>query len=198
MYQITNAKFITSAPSIKKAPPISLSEVVFIGRSNVGKSSLLNALTNRKNLAKSSSTPGKTRLINFFEVSVKKDEEKYKLYFVDLPGFGYAKVSKKEQQEWQQNMSTYLLKRDSIRVFIHLLDSRHPALESDKFVAKYLLDIKRADQKIITVFTKIDKLKKNELQSLKNSFSDAVFVSSVKKSGIKELESKIYGFLYDF
>jgi len=196
MFQIINAKFVTSTPNLKLAPPATLSEVVFAGRSNVGKSTLLNMLTNKKNLAKSSSTPGKTKLINFFEIEAKKDKEKYRLFFVDLPGFGYAKVSKKEKKEWETNLTNYLLKRDSIRVFIQLIDSRHPELENDKFVSSYLTSIKRKDQTIIKVFTKIDKLKQSDLSKLKAKNKDQIFTSCAKKRGVSELLNKICGFLY--
>lgn len=92
MIKIKNPFFLKSAPSIDETVASDLSEVAFIGRSNVGKSSLINALTNHKGLAKSSSTPGKTRLINFFDVTFEKEEIDFKARFVDLPGFGYARV----------------------------------------------------------------------------------------------------------
>jgi GTP-binding protein len=100
--RIINATFIKSAQCIKDSLPQDIAEVAFIGRSNVGKSSLLNSLTKRKNLAKSSSTPGKTKLINFFEIIFKDDktDEKFKTRFVDLPGFGYARVSKHLKKQW--------------------------------------------------------------------------------------------------
>ena len=106
--RIISAKFLLSAQGIDDSPEFGISEVAFLGRSNVGKSSIINALTNHNGLAKSSSTPGKTQLINYFEVVIDNDGEKIPLIFVDLPGFGYAKVSKSMQNAWQQNLDKYL------------------------------------------------------------------------------------------
>lgn len=192
MIQIVQANFITSCTSAKDMISEGISEVAFLGRSNVGKSSLINALTNNKNLAKSSSTPGKTRLINFFDVKFLKDDEEFGIRFVDLPGFGYAKVSKSLKEEWQKSLTSFLQKRDSIRVFVHLIDSRHPNLEIDSMVEEYLQEIKRADQKILRVFTKGDKLKQKDKSAIKKIYSDALIVSSSKKSGINELLREIY------
>ena len=140
MIKIKNPFFITSAPALDDSVPNDVSEVAFLGRSNVGKSSFINALTNHKNLAKSSSTPGKTRLINFFGITfVDVDENEFKARFVDLPGFGYAKVSKSMKHEWQKNLTQFIHKRSSIRTFIHLVDSRHPDLEIDKDVLELSL-----------------------------------------------------------
>ncbi|NWF66248.1 MAG: YihA family ribosome biogenesis GTP-binding protein, partial [Campylobacterales bacterium] len=136
--KVVDAKFLTSSTSKENALAPDISEIVFLGRSNVGKSSLINSLTNRKNLAKSSNTPGKTRLINFFEVVYKVVEQepseeslKYILRFVDLPGFGYAKVSKEEQKKWERHLTDFLESRFNIRIYLHLIDSRHPNLEID-------------------------------------------------------------------
>ncbi len=189
--QIKEAKFLTSAPSIKQTPPPTVTEVVFVGRSNVGKSSLLNSLCERKSLAKSSSTPGKTRLINFFELRVGMNGQDYSLRFVDLPGFGYAKVSKSMKEEWEESLTDYLLKRDAIRLFIRLVDARHDDLENDREVKAYLDEIKRPDQTILTVFTKMDKLKQNELAKMRAKFPEALFVSNLKQRGIAELRNQI-------
>jgi len=191
--RIVNAIFLKSAKSINDSLPQDLAEVAFIGRSNVGKSSLLNSLTNRKNLAKSSATPGKTKLINFFEIIFKDDSsgEKYKTRFVDLPGFGYAKVSKSIKQEWQKDLTNFILNRNSIKIFIHLIDARHDKMQIDIEVEEFLNSIKKGDQKILKVFTKIDKLKQSELAKLKNKYKSAIFVSNLKKTGLKELEKKI-------
>lgn len=185
------ADFLTSATSIKEAPPVSLSEVAFLGRSNVGKSSLLNSLVDRKNLAKSSSTPGKTRLINFFEIEYLIGKEIYPLRFVDLPGFGYAKASKSLKHEWQKNLTDFIKKRESIRVFVLLRDARHPDLKIDKDAKFFLESIIQPDQTLIEVFTKIDKLKQKELSKLKKDFPNALFVSNFKKRGIEDLKKEI-------
>jgi len=185
----THAEFYKTVVQIKDLPKPVYPEAAFIGRSNVGKSSLINAILNKKNLARTSSSPGKTRGLNYYLVD-------RKLFFVDLPGFGYAKVSKKEKKEWETNLTNYLLKRDSIRVFIQLIDSRHPELENDKFVSSYLTSIKRKDQIVIKVFTKIDKLKQSDLSKLKAKNKDQIFTSYTKKKGIDELLNKICGFLY--
>jgi len=190
--RVVEAKFLTSASSISDSLSEGVSEVVFLGRSNVGKSSIINAVTNSKNLAKSSSTPGKTRLINFFDVRFLKDDESFNIRFVDLPGFGYAKVSKSVKNEWQRSLNEFLLKRDSIRVFIHLIDARHPKLEIDKMVGEYLDDIKRGDQKVLRVFTKIDKLNQKEKSALKREYPDSLMISNSKKTGIDKLKEEIF------
>ena len=196
MIKIKDAKFITSAPSIKEALANDLSEVAIMGRSNVGKSSFINSLTNRKNLAKSSSTPGKTRLINFFDITFFKDENEFFARLVDLPGFGYAKVSKSEKKQWQKALTEFITHRSSIRVFIHLLDARHPNLEIDKDVREYLKSIKRGDQEVIEIFTKADKLNQKEKSKLLREFPDALLVSNLKKSGIDKAREAIFRSLF--
>jgi len=184
-------KFLKSAPSLKEAIEPNFVEVALLGRSNVGKSSFLNAFTGQK-IAKTSQTPGKTKLINFFEVEDK--ERKYIL--VDLPGFGYAKVSKSMLKDWGRNLDEFLKNRFNIKLFIHLRDARHPNLEIDNNVDEYLKSFLRADQKILTVFTKIDKLKQSELAKLKKEFPDALFVSNSKKRGINEVKKAINKILW--
>ncbi|WP_200763902.1 ribosome biogenesis GTP-binding protein YihA/YsxC [Nitrosophilus alvini] len=197
MIRAVNASFVISAPSIREAPPEGLSEVAFLGRSNVGKSSLLNSLSDRKNLAKKSSTPGKTRLINFFDIVYKTDEAEYPLRFIDLPGFGYAKASKTLQKEWKKSLTEFIKKRASIRVFVLLRDARHPNLEIDEEAKRFIKSFLRPDQALVEVFTKVDKLKQSELAKLKREFPNAVYVSNTKKRGIEELKKivleKIFG-----
>lgn len=192
--RIVDASFLTSASRIDEAPAEGVGEVVFLGRSNVGKSSLLNSLTHRKSLAKSSSTPGKTRLINYFEVVYKDDEanEKYTLHFVDLPGFGYAKVSKSIKYEWQKSLNEFIKNRRTIRLFVHLRDARHPNEPIDEEVKRYIAQFIGPDQCYIELFTKSDKLNQKEMSKVLRDHPGALLVSNLKKRGIEKLEALIY------
>lgn len=283
----SSAQFITSAANIAGAPEFAMSEVAFLGRSNVGKSSLINALTGRKNLAKSSSTPGKTQLINFFEVkfkqklavdsdgsqaetppdlaskgalnsaancardhanaaaserNLKQDSilnlksvsadfrsdreadlaaglasnsaqspelnftgrsalslagnpafsdlaslgENISLIFVDLPGFGYAKVSKKLHYIWQKNLDEFIKERLNIKLFVHLIDARQFDLEIDKNLQNYLSSFLRGDQKVVRLYTKADKLNQSERAKLLRHDPQAVLVSTLKGGGLQK------------
>lgn len=306
---ITSAKFIISATNFSQSPHFALSEVAFLGRSNVGKSSLINALTRQKNLAKSSATPGKTRLINFFEVSFrlnlkeqnlsefalenlganlnlnsKQDlnsqgnesqnlsvnsnqnteiqsensnstlnsnenlksnfcenskenlnsntnlnacensnfiltscknsnakacknlnssqnaefqsensnpSDKFTLIFVDLPGFGYAKVSHAQRAEWDKNLDEFLKKRQAIRLFVHLRDARHENLALDESINEYLQSLKSPSQSILQVFTKADKLNQSQKARLNKTYPNALLVSSAKNTGLAQLENAL-------
>ena len=276
---ITSAKFIISATNFSQSPHFALSEVAFLGRSNVGKSSLINALTRQKNLAKSSATPGKTRLINFFEVSFKLNlkeqnlsenaefqsensnatlnsnenlksnfcenskenlnssknlnacensnfiltscqnsnanarknlnsstnssqnaefqsensnpSDKFTLVFVDLPGFGYAKVSHAQRAEWDKNLDEFLKKRQAIRLFVHLRDARHENLALDESINEYLQSLKSPSQSILQVFTKADKLNQSQKARLNKTYPNALLVSSAKNTGLAQLENAL-------
>ena len=283
----SSAQFITSAANITGAPEFAMSEVAFLGRSNVGKSSLINALTGRKNLAKSSSTPGKTQLINFFEVKFKQKlaadsdgsqnetsldlaskealssaancaqdhadaaasernlkqdlvlnlksasadfrsdretdlaagltpnlaqslelnlsdgsalnlagnpafsdlaslGENISLIFVDLPGFGYAKVSKKLHYIWQKNLDEFIKERLNIKLFVHLIDARQFDLAIDKNLQNYLASFLRCDQKVVRLYTKADKLNQSERAKLLRHDPQAILVSTLKGSGLQK------------
>ena len=283
----SSAQFITSAANIGGAPEFAMSEVAFLGRSNVGKSSLINALTGRKNLAKSSSTPGKTQLINFFEVKFKQKlaadsdgsqnetpldltskealssaancaqdhaeaaaseqnlkqdcvlnlksasadfrsdretdlaagfapnsaqsselnftgrsalsladnpafsdltslDENISLIFVDLPGFGYAKVSKKLHYIWQRNLDEFIKERLNIKLFVHLIDARQFDLAIDKNLQNYLASFLRGDQKVVRLYTKADKLNQSERAKLLRHDPQAILVSTLKGSGLQK------------
>lgn len=188
MIKVINAQFLISC--LHEYIAQSKAEVVFLGRSNVGKSSLINALCNHKNLAKKSSTPGKTRLVNFFEITY-NTEDKKQVHFVDLPGYGYAKVSKKEQNIWERTLTKFLENRLSVRLFLLLVDSRHVDLKLDEQVYEYIKSIKKGDQQIIKVYTKIDKLTQKQLHVVKQT-QDSICVSASKKINIDTLNEKIF------
>lgn len=163
MIKVKQTLFVTSAKNLAQCPPEDIAEIAFLGRSNVGKSTFINLMANNFKLAKSSATPGKTQLINFFETIWSVNQEiDFRFRFVDLPGFGYAKVSKTLKQEWEKDLWHFLNKRSSIKLFIHLVDSRHPQLDIDMRVAEALNSLCRGDQDVLRVYTKCDKLNANQ------------------------------------
>jgi GTP-binding protein len=152
--KIQSANYVKSCMKLADCPLDRRPEIAFAGRSNVGKSSLLNALLHRKKLAQTSKTPGKTRALNFYDVNEK-------FYFVDLPGYGYANVPKELKATWGKAVTQYLQKRELLRLCIHLVDSRHKPTPLDH----ELLDmLDEAGVPTLVVATKVDKLKKSQLQ----------------------------------
>jgi GTP-binding protein len=181
---INEAIFIGSFGSLKQLPRQELPEVAFVGRSNVGKSSLINKLLGARRLALISSTPGKTRTINFFRVNSA-------CYFVDLPGYGFSKVSKQEQARWRGLIEGYLLGREALRLLILLIDARHGSLANDRRMISWLTGHALPFQ---VVLTKADKLSGNKLAAEKLALADsahelhgAVLCSAVKGAGTKEI-----------
>ncbi|MDD5728689.1 MAG: ribosome biogenesis GTP-binding protein YihA/YsxC [Victivallales bacterium] len=182
MINIKSAEFITGAVDKKQFPSSSLPEIVFAGRSNVGKSSLINSLLGRRSLARVGNTPGKTREINFFLVN-----EAFR--FVDLPGFGYAKVAGKELDRWKSYIETYFSSGRHIKMVVHVIDARHPGLDNDLTMADFL---KASGLPGCIVAGKADKLKQNErLKSVRRITEifgqEPVLYSALKKSGRTEL-----------
>ncbi|GAA7431918.1 ribosome biogenesis GTP-binding protein YihA/YsxC [Helicobacter pylori] len=167
MIVIKDAHFLTSSSNLSQCPASLTSEMVILGRSNVGKSTFINTLLG-KNLAKSSATPGKTRLANFFSTTWEDKENALMTTFnaIDLPGFGYAKVSKSLKKEWEGFLWELLSVRTSIKLFIHLVDARHLDLEIDKNAKESIQALLRSDQAYLSLFTKFDKLNKNEQHRL--------------------------------
>ncbi len=153
--KINNVFLDKIGTKFEQYPDTGLPEIAFVGKSNVGKSSLINSLVNRKAIARTSSTPGKTRTINFYNI-----EEK--LYFVDLPGYGYAKLSRSESEKWGKMIENYLSKREELRAIVLLVDIRHEVGRNDLQMYEWL---KYYGCKTIVVCTKSDKVAKNKLQS---------------------------------
>lgn len=187
--RVKTVEFIRSAPNWATLPADRKAEIAFVGRSNVGKSSLLNALIGRKNLARTSSTPGKTQQLNYYLVNGPAG-----FYLVDLPGFGYAKVPQKLRAKWQQLIGRYVTEREELRVIFHLIDSRHEPTKLDD----ELLEIMRGSPvPRVILLTKADKLGKNVQRSrvaqLQKRLASAglelpiVLTSAEKKIGLDEV-----------
>ena len=178
------ARFLTSAARLDQAPPDVGYEVAFAGRSNAGKSSAINALCDQRSLARTSKTPGRTQLLNFFEL----DEVRR---LVDLPGYGYAKVSEQKKRDWQGNLTNYLEQRRSLRGLVLMMDVRHPLKNFDRQLLEWA---KQIDLPIHILLTKFDKLNRGqatktlrevrqELADLSPMFSAQLF-SSLKRDGL--------------
>ncbi len=184
--EIKQSEFIISAVKPNQYPTDNMVEYAFVGRSNVGKSSLINTLTNRRKLVKVSGTPGKTRLINFFLIN-------NSFYFVDLPGYGYAKVSKTEQAKWGKMMEDYLIRRPQLQKVALLVDCRRKPTKDDLLMYGW---IKHFGYEVVIVATKKDKLNRAELvknnkiirETLELEADEEIInISSLKKVGVKEL-----------
>jgi GTP-binding protein len=193
MSYYTKAKFFTSAPDIRHLKNDTGIEVAFAGRSNAGKSSALNTLTRQKNLARTSKTPGRTQLINVFEL-----EEDLRL--VDLPGYGFAKVPVAMKKKWQASLGEYLQKRKSLKGLVVLMDIRHPFKDLDQDLIHWAVD---SNIPVLALITKADKLKSGKrkatllmAQEAAMAFMGDVTVqtfSSLNKHGLPELERILDG-----
>ena len=181
--KIKQAQFLTSAPKLSDCPALGLPEFALLGRSNVGKSSFINCLVNNSKLAKTSNTPGKTRLINLFKIVSDKGE----FVIADLPGYGYAKVSKTEQERWQKSLEEYLLKRNTLKCCIQFIDVRHPVQNNDFQMYDWL---KIKDLPVVAVLNKCDYVSKNEVfkrqKEIERLFSIPVYPFSAKLSTYKD------------
>ena len=184
---IKEAQFVRGVPDWKGLFNDEIPEVAFIGRSNVGKSSLINMLVQRKMLARTSNTPGKTQQINYYLIN-------NHLYFVDLPGYGYAKVSKAQRAKWDRLIKRYLSDHEAIRLVVHLIDSRHEPAKLDEEMIEFM---KGGWVPYIIVLTKIDKLSRNKRSGairgvkacLKKHYLDVPVIASSSKdrTGMDEI-----------
>ncbi|MDR9417797.1 ribosome biogenesis GTP-binding protein YihA/YsxC [Gracilimonas sp.] len=150
-------EFVTSATKLEECPTESLPEVCFAGRSNVGKSSLINVLLNKKNIARTSNVPGKTQQMNYYQLGDR-------CYFVDLPGYGFAKVPKKERDRWGKNIREYLLDRKTLNLIIHVVDVRHDPTQLDE---DFFYWMGMNEKPFCVVLSKSDKLSRNKMNQSK-------------------------------
>ena len=184
-----NANFIVSAEKLSQCPPLQLPEFPMLGRSNVGKSSFINALANNKKLAKTSNTPGKTRLINFFNFS--------DIFTIaDLPGYGYAKVSKEAQARWQKYLEEYLLNRKQIKSLIQFIDARHDIQKNDFQMREW---VRAYNLPIFTIITKMDYVPKsktlNVIKNVEKQFGGVVLPFSAVDNRYNE---KIFDYILNY
>ena len=190
-YNYAATHFVTSAPDIRFLPEDSGIEVAFAGRSNAGKSSALNTLTNQKGLARTSKTPGRTQLINLFEV-----EPSYRL--VDLPGYGYAQVPEEMKHKWQRALSEYLQMRESLKGLVVLMDIRHPLKDLDQQMVQWAVD---SNLPVLILLTKADKLASGAQRKQRDMVREAILpfqgeinvelFSSLKKTGVDKLKQTL-------
>jgi GTP-binding protein len=186
---VYTATFVSSAPSLAACPASELPEIAFAGRSNVGKSSLVNTLLNRKGLVRTSSTPGRTQLLNFFAVNDA-------LHFVDLPGYGFARAPRAVRERWQPMIRNYLAGRTNLKAVVWLLDVRRDPSDEDLRFLDWLVESERPT---IPVVTKVDKLSRNELSRRLVAIARATGLerelfttfSAVTREGVAEVWARI-------
>ena len=205
-WDIIRSKYVASAVRADQYPPTRMIEVAFIGRSNVGKSSLINSLCRRNGLARVSATPGKTQTINFYELEAKRTDEgldeRAKFYLVDLPGYGFAKTNRNNKEQWSGFISKYLSGSDNLGLVCQLIDIRHKPMESDLECYQWLKD---CGLRVQIVLTKSDKLSKNAAMSQKALFKremglsedDIITYPSSQHTNRGELINRIMAALVD-
>lgn len=188
-------RFITSATRLEECPEASLPEVCFAGRSNVGKSSLINVLLNKKNLARTSNVPGKTQQMNYYQIG---DD----FFMVDLPGYGYAKVPKKERERWGQNIRNYLLERETLSLILHVVDARHKPSQLDE---DFFYWMAMNQKPFCVLLSKSDKISRNKVNQSKaqvrrilkdmNIEVPLLAYSADSRAGISEIQDLIKEFI---
>jgi GTP-binding protein len=196
--KLLDAQFVTTAVDPKGYPPGHAAEVAFVGRSNVGKSSMINALTGRRKLVRVSNTPGRTRTLNFFDIDLDRDGARYRVRLADLPGYGFAKASKAERAQWEKMITTYLQKRDRLEAVVSIIDAEVGPTPEDHLTLDYLQDKGR---RVLVVATKIDRLpkarRKPRMQALAQELSlprEAILpFSATEKLGVEEVWDALLG-----
>ncbi|WAM29435.1 ribosome biogenesis GTP-binding protein YihA/YsxC [Myxococcus sp. NMCA1] len=198
MIKVLDARFVTTAVEPKGYPTDHIAEVAFVGRSNVGKSSMINALTGRKKLVRVSNTPGRTRTLNFFDVDLERDGVRHQLRLADLPGYGFAKASKADKAQWEKMITTYLEKRHRLEAVVSIVDVEVGPTPDDLATLDYL---QAHNRRVLVVATKVDRLTKAkrkprlvELSKLMDLPLEVILpFSSTEKLGVDE----VWGALLD-
>ena len=182
------ADFIVSAAKPDQFPSDGLAEIAFLGRSNVGKSSLINSLVGSDRLAHTSNTPGRTRTINFYRVNQEDAAGRNACYFVDLPGYGYAKVAREQAQEWKKLIEKYLLNRAALRLSLLILDARRGWMPMDLELKQWL---ETHDRRYLVIATKMDKLNQSEQQrtlaAIRKESPEPLVCSAATGRGVREI-----------
>ena len=199
--KVLDARFVTSAVETGQYPMSLVPEVAFAGRSNVGKSSMINALTARRKLVRVSNTPGRTRTLNFFEVDIERGSERRTVRLADLPGYGFAKASKTERETWKQMISAYLEKRRSLEVVVGIIDAEVGPTADDFQTLDYLA---QAAKRILVVATKIDRLPKARRKprlkdiaaQLELPEEAVILFSATEKTGVQEVWDNLLDALF--
>ncbi len=192
MIHVLEASFVTTATRPDQYPREPVPEVAFVGRSNVGKSSMINTLANRNKLVRVSNTPGRTRTLNFFDVVLENKAKKRTLRLCDLPGYGFAKVSKAEREQWETMIGTYLEERDTLKVVVAIIDAEVGPTTDDLHMLDALQDL---PPRILVAATKIDRLAKTKRQNRVNALTErlelpkgaVIGFSATDKIGVDQL-----------
>jgi len=196
--RVLDARFVTTAVAPDSYPPEGPPEVAFVGRSNVGKSSMINALAGRRKLVRVSNTPGRTRTLNFFDVDLEEEKRRVTVRLADLPGYGFAKASKAEKKTWQSMISTYLGRRKTLRAAVALVDGEVGASPEDSQTVSYLVE---TVNKILVVATKMDRVPKAKRRPQCDRLAEQLDVprhvivpfSATEKWGVDEVWESLLG-----
>ncbi|QSQ27336.1 YihA family ribosome biogenesis GTP-binding protein [Pyxidicoccus parkwayensis] len=196
--KVLDARFVTTAVEPKGYPPGHTAEVAFVGRSNVGKSSMINALTGRKKLVRVSNTPGRTRTLNFFDVDLERKGVHHQVRLCDLPGYGFAKASKADKAQWETMITTYLEKRHRLEAVVSIIDAEVGPTPDDLATLDYL---QAHNRRILVVATKVDRLSKAQRKPRMVALSKAMDLplelilpfSATEKLGVDEVWNALLG-----
>jgi GTP-binding protein len=193
------ARFLTTAPTLPYLPALELPEVAFVGRSNAGKSTAINTLTQQKRLAFASKTPGRTQSINLFALGKQGTTD---AVLADLPGYGYAAVPKQDKLRWQQVMANYLVTRENLRGVVLLCDPRHGLTELDEILLEVIRPRVEQGLKFLVLLTKADKLSRSDgakalsITRLQSGGGEVRLFSALKKQGVEEVAQLLYGWTH--